>query len=124
MQSSKIPFRAQILDWLDDHARFLLSSTAHAPVTGDDVVTTFLAAVEKYGIPASTLSDNGRVYTARFGGGRNAFEHLLPVLGMQQKNGSPRHPQKQGKIERFHQTQKRWLAKCRASDYVAGVVSC
>ncbi|MFX3758319.1 integrase core domain-containing protein, partial [Streptococcus suis] len=55
------------------------------------------------------LTDNGRVYTARFGGGRNAFEHLLPALGVTQKNGSPGHPQTQGKIERFHQTQKRWL---------------
>ena len=99
----------EILNWLDDHSRLLLSCTAHTPVTGDDVVTTFLAATEQHGIPASTLTDNGRVYTARFGGGRNAFEHLLPVLGVKQKNGSPGHPQTQGKIERFHQTQKRWL---------------
>ncbi|WP_251449778.1 IS481 family transposase [Microbacterium sp. Marseille-Q6648] len=102
---------AEILNWLDDHSRLLLSCTAHRPVTGDDVVTTFLAATEEHGIPASTLTDNGRVYTARFGGGRNAFEHLLPALGVKQKNGSPGHPQIQGKIERFHQTQKRWLAQ-------------
>lgn len=100
----------EILNWLDDHSRFLLSCTAHCPVTGDDVVTTFLASTEQHGIPASTLTDNGRVYTARFGGGRNAFEYLLPVLGTRQKNGSPGHPQTQGKIERFHQTLKRWLA--------------
>jgi len=99
----------EILNWLDDHSRFLLSCTAHHPVTGDIVVTTFLAATEQHGVPASTLTDNGRVYTARFGGGRNAFEHLLPLLGTRQKNGSPGHPQTQGKIERFHQTLKRWL---------------
>jgi len=99
----------EILNWLDDHSRYLLSCTAHRPVTGDDVVTTFLAATETHGVPASTLTDNGRVYTARFGGGRNAFEYLLPLLGTRQKNGSPGHPQTQGKIERFHQTLKRWL---------------
>lgn len=99
----------EILNWLDDHSRFLLSCTAHLPVTGDIVVSTFLAATDQHGIPASTLTDNGRVYTARFGGGRNAFEHLLPLLGVRQKNGSPGHPQTQGKIERFHQTLKRWL---------------
>jgi transposase InsO family protein len=99
----------EILNWLDDHSRFLISCTAHTPVTGDDVVTAFLTNTEHHGIPASTLTDNGRVYTARFGGGRNAFEHLLPVLGVKQKNGSPGHPQTQGKIERFHQTLKRWL---------------
>ncbi|MFE4948718.1 IS481 family transposase [Leifsonia sp. NPDC056665] len=101
---------AEILNWLDDHSRYLLACTAHTPVTGDDVVATFLAATEENGVPASTLTDNGRVYTARFGGGRNAFEYLLPLLGVTQKNGSPGHPQTQGKIERFHQTQKRWLA--------------
>lgn len=100
----------EILNWLDDHSRKLLSCTVHQPVTGDDVVTTFLAATAEHGVPASTLTDNGRVYTARFSGGRNAFEHLLPVLGVKQKNGSPSHPQTQGKIERFHQTLKRWLA--------------
>ena len=100
----------EILNWLDDHSRYLLSSTAHQPVTGDDVVATFLRAVEEHGAPASTLTDNGRVYTARFGGGRNAFEYLLPLMGTTQKNGSPGHPQTQGKIERFQQTQKKYLA--------------
>jgi transposase InsO family protein len=99
----------EILNWLDDHSRYLLSCTAHMPVTGDDVVSTFLATVETHGAPASTLTDNGRVYTARFGGGRNAFEYLLPLLGVRQKNGSPGHPQTQGKTERFHQTLQRWL---------------
>jgi transposase InsO family protein len=65
--------------------------------------------IDVYGTPAATLTDNGRVYTARFGGRRNAFEYLLPILGVQQKNGSPGHPQTQGKIERFHQTLQRWL---------------
>jgi transposase InsO family protein len=100
----------EILNWLDDHSRYLLSCTAHQPVTGDDVVATFLGVVEQYGPPASTLTDNGSVYTSRFTGGRNAFEYVLPVLGVRQKNGSPGHPQTQGKTERFHQTLQRWLA--------------
>ena len=100
----------EILNWLDDHSRYLLSCTAHQPVTGDDVVAVFLDAVQEYGPPASTLTDNGSVYTSRFTGGRNAFEYLLPLLGVRQKNGSPGHPQTQGKTERFHQTLQRWLA--------------
>jgi transposase InsO family protein len=99
----------EVLNWLDDHSRYLLSCTAHQPVTGQAVVTTFLAVIDDHGTPASTLTDNGRVYTARFGGGRNAFEYLLPRLGVRQKNGAPGHPQTQGKIERFHQTLQRWL---------------
>jgi transposase InsO family protein len=99
----------EILNWLDDHSRYLLSCTVHQPVTGDDVVAVFLDVVGEYGPPASTLTDNGSVYTSRFTGGRNAFEYVLPLLGVRQKNGSPGHPQTQGKTERFHQTLQRWL---------------
>jgi transposase InsO family protein len=99
----------EILNWLDDHSRYLLSCTVHRPVSGDDVVAVFLAVIDDYGPPASTLTDNGSVYTSRFTGGRNAFEYVLPVLGVRQKNGSPGHPQTQGKTERFHQTLQRWL---------------
>jgi transposase InsO family protein len=111
----------EVLSWLDDHSRFLLACTAHQPVTGDTILATFLATIEDHGPPASTLTDNGRVYTARFGGGRNAFEYLLPILGIQQKNGSPGHPQTQGKIERFHQTLQRWLAARPAASTPAGL---
>jgi len=99
----------EVLNWLDDHSRYLLSCTAHEPVTGDVVVAVFLDVVEQHGAPASTLTDNGSVYTSRFTGGRNAFEYVLAVLGIRQKNGSPGHPQTQGKTERFHQTLQRWL---------------
>jgi transposase InsO family protein len=100
----------EVLNWLDDHSRYLVSCTAHAPVTGDDVVTVFLGLIEEFGPPASTLTDNGSVFTSRFTGGRNAFEYVLPLLGVRQKNGAPGHPQTQGKTERFHQTLQRWLA--------------
>jgi transposase InsO family protein len=99
----------EVLNWLDDHSRYLLSCSVHEPVTGDDVVSVFLGLIEEYGPPASTLTDNGSVYTSRFTGGRNAFEYVLPLLAIRQKNGSPGHPQTQGKTERFHQTLQRWL---------------
>jgi len=99
----------EILNWLDDHSRYLLACTAYARVTGPDVVTSFTATAAIYGLPASTLTDNGTVYTARFTHGHNDFERLLATLGITQKNGRPGHPQTQGKIERFHQTLKRWL---------------
>ena len=101
----------EVLTWLDDHSRYALSVTAHRRVTGPIVLAAFRAAVTCQGVPASTLTDNGRVYTARFGGGRNAFEYLLAALGITQKDGQPFHPQTQGKVERFHQTQKHWLAR-------------
>ena len=104
---------AQILNWLDDHSRYLLAATAHTKVTGTDVTHTFITTINTYGPPASTLTDNGLVYTTRLlkdRSARNGFEHLLTTLGITQKNGAPSHPQTQGKIERFHQTLKKWLA--------------
>jgi transposase InsO family protein len=99
----------EICSWLDDHSRYLLACTVFRRVGGDDVVATFTAAGDTHGWPAATLTDNGAVYTSRFTGGRNGFEYLLAYLGIRQKNGAPGHPQTQGKIERFHQTLKRWL---------------
>ena len=57
---------------------------------------TFRAAVREYGAPASTLTDNGMVFTTRYSGGRggrNGFEHELRRLGITQKNGRPNHPE-------------------------------
>jgi len=113
----------EILNWLDDHSRYLLRCSAHQPVEGETVLASFLEVVEVFGAPASTLTDNACVYTARFTGGRNAFEYLLASLGVRQKNGSPGHPQTQGKIERFHQTLKRWLKARPAAQDLAELQS-
>jgi transposase InsO family protein len=102
---------SEILTWLDDHSRYALSLTAHARVTGPAVLVAFRTACEQHGTPASTLTDNGMVFTTRFSGGRggrNALEHEPRRLGIKQKNGKPNHPQTQGKAERFQQTMKNW----------------
>ena len=106
---------AEILCFLDDHSRYAISITCHQPVTGPAVVTTFRQAVADQGIPASVLSDNGMVFTTRFAGGRagrdtiNGFSALLRDLGVAQKHSKPNHPTTCGKVERFHQTLKKWL---------------
>jgi transposase InsO family protein len=101
----------EIINWLDDHSRLLLHCSVFKAVTGKIVIDTFNQCRNKYGTPFSTLTDNGNVYTARFSRGKNGFEYLLSQLDVVQKNGSPAHPQTQGKIERFHQTLKKWLSE-------------
>ncbi|WNG91630.1 IS481 family transposase [Mycobacterium sp. ITM-2016-00318] len=102
----------EILNWIDDHARYALSVTAHRRVTGPIVVTSFKKACEAHGIPVSTLTDNGMVFTTRLSGGkggRNALENELHRLGIIQINSTPGHPTTCGKVERFHQTLKKWI---------------
>jgi len=105
----------EILTWLDDCSRYALSVTAHHRVTGPIVLSTFRETVAEHGIPASTLTDNGMVFTTRLSQGkkgagtRNGFETELRRLGIVQKNGRPNHPTTQGKVERFQQTMKKWL---------------
>src|SRR5680860_1402459 len=102
----------EVLSWLDDCSRSALRITAHHRVTGPIVLTEFTRTVTQHGIPASTLTDNGMVFTTRLAGGkggRNQLETELRRLGVDQKNGRPWHPQTQGKVERFQQTMKKWL---------------
>jgi transposase InsO family protein len=104
----------EILTWLDDCTRYALNITAHRAVTTPIVLTTFHNTVATHGIPASTLTDNGMVFTTRLSGigragGRNAFEAELRRLNIDQKNSRPGHPTTQGKVERFQQTMKNWL---------------
>src|SRR4051812_35377550 len=79
----------EILTWLDDCSRYALSVTAHPRVTGPIVLARFRGNVAAYGVPASTLTDNGLVFTTRYSGGkggRNHLEHELRQLNVQQKN--------------------------------------
>lgn len=102
---------AEILSFLDDHSRYLLACVAFRRVYGPTVVRTFQDTIAIYGMPQSTLTDNGTVFTTRLTnkkGGINGFEKFLADNNIVQKNGSPSHPQTQGKIERFHQTLKKW----------------
>lgn len=102
----------EILSLIDDHSRYALSVTAHQRVTGPIVLTAFRTAISQHGEPASTLTDNGMVFTTRLAGGRggrNSFETELARLGIIQKNTRPNHPTTIGKVERFQQTLKQWL---------------
>ena len=102
---------SEIISWLDDHSRYALSINAYRRITGPIVVNTFQDTHTTYGKPLSTLTDNGMVYTTRFSGGRNGFETELHRLGIKQKNSRPSHPTTCGKVERFQQTLKQWLAQ-------------
>ena len=114
----------EILNQIDDHSRFLVGSDARVVFKAADVVASFHRASAAHGFPAELLTDNGAVFTAAPRKGRCALELECDRLGIRDINSSPYHPQTCGKVERFHQTLKRYLpsgtpprrsASCRLS---------
>lgn len=101
----------EIVNFLDDHSRLCVASVAVEVTHATDVAEIFLSATRRYGTPAAVLTDNGCIYTAKHRGGKVMMETLLETLGVTYKHSRPYHPQTCGKVERFHQTLKRYLAK-------------
>ena len=101
----------EILNVIDDHSRLLIASDALAVFKAADVVASFHRAAAAHGFPASLLTDNGAVFTATPRGGRCAIELETARLGIRSVHSSPYHPQTCGKVERLHQTLKRFLAR-------------
>lgn len=112
--TTTFPKGVEIITWLDDCTRYALHVSAHRAITTPIVKGTFRKTAGQHRIPASTLTDNGMVYTVRLAsighrGGRNGFEQQLREWHVVQKNSRPNHPTTCGKVERFQQTMKNWL---------------
>ncbi len=100
----------EILNFLDDHSRVLLASEGFSTVKAADAVAAFHRAASRSGYPAALLRDNAAVFSGTSRRGKVLLESELERLGILGKHSRPYHPQTCGKVERFHQTQKRWLA--------------
>jgi transposase InsO family protein len=106
----------RIVEIIDDHSRTCVASRAAETATSQTAWAVFTEAAQSWGLPAMVLSDNGLAYN---GSRRNievVFEKNLRLLGINPVASSPYHPQTCGKVERFHQTTKKWLqAQTRAN---------
>jgi transposase InsO family protein len=102
----------EILNMIDDHSRRCMNSHAQRIFKGPDVDRRFRQTAATYGEPVSLLSDNAAVFTgAPRRHGRVALEVTLAARGIRFDHSRPYHPQTCGKVERFHQTLKNWLAR-------------
>jgi transposase InsO family protein len=101
----------EILNFIDDKSRVALASKALVTVKSADPVHVLHSASNTFGLPASLLSDNAAVFTGRTRRGKVLLELELERLGIVFKHSTPYHPQTCGKVERFHQTLKRFLRK-------------
>lgn len=89
---------------LDDHSRFALGLQACANERHDTVKAHLTAVFRRFGMPRAILTDNGSPWASAGRGGLTALEAWLLRLGIAPWHGRIRHPQTQGKVERFHGT--------------------
>ena len=92
---------------IDDHSRFSIKIAPRLS-TKNVVIPVFTEVFHEYGLPDSILSDNGSQF-AGFRKGYTQFERWLMELDILPIHGRIKHPQTQGKIERFHRTMKQEL---------------
>jgi transposase InsO family protein len=101
----------EIVNFIDDHSRLAVAARVLGTATAPQVLRVFRAAGERWGLPAALLTDNGCVYTTWHRGGPNVMQTELLALGIEFRHSRPYHPQTCGKVERFHQTMKAFLAR-------------
>jgi transposase InsO family protein len=60
-------------------------------------------AMRAYGVPAEVLTDNGKVFTGRFGPGKGEvlFDRICRENGIRHLVTAPRSPTTTGKVERW-----------------------
>jgi transposase InsO family protein len=108
--------RCHPLTVLDDHSRFLMCLKACEREKGDTVQQHLTSVFRQYGLPLRMTMDNGAPW------GSDSVHRDTPVtvwlrrIGVRVSHSRPRHPQTQGKDERFHRTLKVELLRGRNFD--------
>jgi transposase InsO family protein len=100
----------EVLNMVDDHSRLCVASHVFVTTRSADVARTLHKAAKKWGYPERLLTDNGLIFsTQRRHDMAGALELELLTLGIASRHSRPYHPQTCGKVERFHQTLKKFL---------------
>ena len=103
----------KVVTGVDDHSRFCIAAGLVRRATSRAVCEVFSASLKTYGIPDEVLTDNGKVFTGRFGLHHTEvlFDRICRENGISHRLTSARAPTTTGKIERFHQSlRKEFLA--------------
>lgn len=94
--------------YLDDASRFVVSYGLFDSATSENAVAVLKKAIQRYGKPAAILSDRGSQFYATESEektkGATLFEMFLIEQGISHSLSRVRHPQTNGKIERFFRT--------------------
>jgi len=99
----------KVVTGIDDHSRFIVCAAVVAAATARPVCQALGAALARYGIPEQILTDNGKVFTGRFGRGPGPvmFDRICHDNGIKHLLTAPYSPTTTGKVERLHKTMRR-----------------
>ena len=99
-------WKASILSGIDDHSRFIVSAHVVRRATARPVCDGLAKAMRTWGVPEEVLTDNGKVFTSRFGPGNGdvLFDRILAQNGIKHRLTAPYSPTTTGKVERWHKT--------------------
>jgi len=96
--------KVHILDVIDDHSRLAAVTDALLHCTGAATFDALTRAATVLGWPQRFWSDRAKAFT-------DTLAAALEPLGVTASHTRPASPHSNGKIERFHQTEQRWLAQ-------------
>jgi transposase InsO family protein len=96
----------KVVTGIDDHSRFCVSAKVVRRATARPVCDALGEAMGRHGVPDQILTDNGKVFTGRFGPGKGEvlFDRICRENGIRHLLTAPRSPTTTGKVERFHKT--------------------
>ena len=97
--------RCHPLSIVDDHSRFAVGLAALPTLERRMVQSLLIQSFEQYGLPTAMLMDHGSPWWSTKGSaGLTTLGVFLLKQGIRVMYGGVRHPQTQGKVERFHRT--------------------
>jgi len=95
---------------IDDNSRFVVSAKLVARATARPVCEALVEALGRHGVPEQILTDNGKVFTGRFGPRGSSsevlFDRVCAENGIRHLLTAPRSPTTTGKVERLHRTMR------------------
>jgi hypothetical protein len=112
---------AKIVSGVDDHSRFCISAQVVARATARPTCDALGLAMSRFGVPKQILTDNGKVFTGRFGPrtGEVLFDRICRENGIKHILTRPRSPTTTGKVERWHKTLRMEFLTGKVFDSIA-----
>ena len=106
------PQRVGPLSILDDHSRYLIALAANGSTHGEPVREQLEESFRRCGVPEGMLMDHGTPWWgAQSASGLTQLSLWLMRQGIRLHWSGLRHPQTQGKVERFHGSLQRALIR-------------